>query len=297
MLAWVLRGGVGVDILRVPLSVALTIIWFISPQHARANETIIVKHYQHQERYKFGFQVLELALEKLNHSYEIQTPDEQFVNEKRGEQQIIAGQLDLEWMSTTQDRENRMIPIKLPLYRGMLGLRLLLTTPKMQPHISEITTIRDLRKYIGGHGSHWGDLGVYELNGLKVDTSASYENLFTKLIGGRFDYFHRGLNEIWDEQKRFDSQLEIADNIMLFYPHPVYFFVSKHRPKLAEKLRRGLKIALEDGSYKALFVKHFDHYIRLGKLENRNLIMLNNPAVPGDTPAMDTSWWMPEKYR
>ncbi|MTI08902.1 ABC transporter substrate-binding protein [Curvivirga aplysinae] len=290
---WQAGGGV----LKISLFVALTIMWVLSPLAAHADESIVIKHYQYQERYKFGHQLLLLAISKLDIPFVVQGPTTQDVNEKRGENQILEGRLDIEWMSTTRDREDLLIPIKIPLYRGVLGLRLLLVTPTMHPSISEISTLDDLQSYTGGYSQHWGDLPVFEANNLRVDTSTVYESIFKKLIYGRFDYFHRGVQEIWDEQKRYNKQLIVADNIMLFYPHPVYFFVGKHRPELAKNLRRGLDIAMEDGSYKKLFFEYFEHYIKLGNLENRKLIVLNNPVVPQDTPALDTSWWMPMKYQ
>lgn len=267
------------------------------PLIAHAQDKLIIKHYQFHERYSFGLRVLELALGKLDLSYDIQTPNTQEVNEKRGETQIIAGRLDVEWMSTTREREAKMIPIKVPLYRGLLGLRLVLVTPKVDKVFSRITSIKELRGFVGGHGTYWGDLPVYAANDLRVETSALYDTLFVKLIGGRFDYFHRGLNEIWEEQEKYSGQLRIADNVMLFYPHPVYFFVGRHKPELAEKLEEGLQIAIRDGSYRTLFQEVFGDNIRDGNLDNRRLIVLKNPVVPQDAPAIDTSWWMPKPYR
>lgn len=265
---------------------------FLSPL-VFADETIIVKHYQQQARYEFGLKVLDLALSKLNTDYEIIAPETQDVNEARGEALVINGYYDLEFLSATPYRESKMIPIKVPVYQGLLGLRLLLVTPSLNAEIKEVDSLAKLQKFIGGHGFHWADLPVYEANNLKVVTSVRYETLFEMLKKGRFDYFHRGANEIWGELERYSDDFVIADNIMLFYPQPVYFFVSKHRPELAEKLELGLKRATEDGSYKALFLSNYQEIIERADLSSRNLIVLKNPAVPADTPPIDTSWWMP----
>ncbi|MEH6631286.1 MAG: hypothetical protein V7776_10685 [Halopseudomonas aestusnigri] len=263
----------------------------------RAEEKLIVKHYQQHDRYNFGLKVLTLALSKLQYPFEIQTPEHQYANEKRGEHQVIIGQLDLQWMSTTPHRENEMIPIKIPIYRGILGLRLLLVKNDRSNQLGTIDTIDDLRNYAGGHGLHWGDLPVYQANNLPVVTHINYDNLFQMLIGKRFDYFHRGLNEIWEEQGRYSDQLSIVDNVMLFYPHPVYYFVTKKRPQLATQLEKGLKIAVEDGSFEKLFLENFSHIIQQGQLERRKLIVLQNPVVPEKTDPIDTSWWLPQKFQ
>ena len=207
---------------------------------------------------------------------------------------VIAGKFDIQWMSTSNYREEQMTAIKMPIYKGILGLRLLLVKKRNKEHISQIKSLADLQKYTGGHGSHWGDLPVYKANALPVHTNANYEPLFLQLANERFDYFHRGLNEIWNEKERYDDSLDIADNIMLFYPQPVYFFVSKSNPKLAIDLETGLKIALEDGSYKMLFLEHHQDYIKKGSLKNRKLIRLINPILPINTPKIDTHWWLPE---
>ncbi len=265
----------------------------------RAQDKIIVTHYQVQSRYAFGLSLLELALSKLDSSYKIISPYKNKaleINEARGETEVITGALDLEFMSTTAQRESSMIPIRIPVYQGILGLRLLLIKPSMSPKISQVNSLEKLRPFIAGHGVHWGDLPVYEANNLRVVTSANYESLFKMLIGGRFDYFHRGVNEIWDELDRYSDDLMIADNIMLFYPHPVYFFIGKHRPELALQIERGLKIAIEDGSYKKFFLENFAEIIEKARLDERTLIILRNPVVPDNTPAIDTSWWMPDEF-
>lgn len=261
---------------------------------AHATDPIVVKHYQQQARYAFGLQVMELALSKLNTPYELIGPKKQDVNEARGEALVINGHYDVEFLSTTVQRESQMIPVKIPIYQGLLGLRLLLVTPTENSKIRNVSNLEGLQQFIGGHGLHWADLPVYAANNLKVVTAVEYEKLFEMLKNGRFDYFHRGANEIWGELERFPNDFVIADNIMLFYPQPVYFFVSKQRPELAKQLEKGLQLAMNDGSYKALFLSSYQDIITRANLSSRNLITLENPAVPMDTPPIDTSWWMPQ---
>lgn len=188
-----------------------------------------------------------------------------------------------------------MIAVKVPIYQGLLGLRLLLVKPKLNTRISKVSQLDELQQFVGGHGTHWADLPVYAANNLKVVTSVKYEKLFELLINGRFDYFHRGINEVWEELDRYKDKLVIADNIMLYYPQPIYFFVSKHRPELASQLEQGLQLAIKDGSYKALFLANYQDIITRANLASRNLITLTNPTVPKDTPPIDTRWWMPQE--
>ncbi len=267
------------------------------PGFTWATETISVKHYQQQARYAVGNKLLHLALGKIDKPYNIHTPKSQRVNEGRGELQVISGDFDVQWLSATPSRERNMIPIKIPLYKGLLGLRLLLVNKHSFKFISRVKKIDGLRQYTGGHNTLWADLPVFKANKLLVKTHVSYETLFRQLEDNRFDYFHRGLSEIWDEQERYKDTLKIADNIMLYYPQPVYFFVTKRRRQLAEDIKLGLERALADGSYKALFLKSFQAFLTQAKLDKRHLIRLKNPSLPKDAPAIDTSWWLPKNIK
>ncbi|UZE96332.1 transporter substrate-binding domain-containing protein [Alkalimarinus alittae] len=276
------------------LLVHILLLSIFTSSLAYANDVTIVKHYQQHARYAFGLKVLDLSLSKLDADYKIIGPGLQRVNEARGEALVISGFYDIEFLSATTQREAQMIPIKIPIYQGLLGLRLLLVTPESNTQISKVSNLNALQAFIGGHGRHWADLPVYEANNLKVVTAVKYEKLFEMLKNKRFDYFHRGVNEIWGELEKYGDDVVVADNIMLYYPQPVYFFVSKHRPELAQQLEKGLQIAKRDGSYKALFLAYYQDTLTRSNLASRNLITLINPTVPSDAPTIDTHWWMPQ---
>ncbi|OZG73163.1 hypothetical protein BTA51_11770 [Hahella sp. CCB-MM4] len=287
-------------IFRLLLVLGLLLYSLIGIVQAKSSEdeaNLTVTHYQSQARYQYGLKILELALSKLEIPFKIQSVDYPDLNEARGERMVEKGELDLEFMSTNADRESKLLAVKIPIYRGILGLRLMLVSKDKQEEMQNISSIEDLRHYVGGHGTHWGDLPVYEANSLKVVTSAQYETLFTLLKHNRFDYFHRGINEVWDEVLRHSDQLVVADKVMLFYPHPVYFFVSRKRPELAEAIEKGLKLAIEDGSFKRLFLEEAKPFIDRAELESRKLIILKNPVIPPGTPPLETSWWLPEKFQ
>ena len=98
-----------------------------------ANGMFEVSHFQSHSRYAYGEKLLKLALSKVSNNYELKVfqPNNEPLNEARGELEVIEGIVDIEWMSTTFYRESNMIAIKIPIYRGMLGLRLLLVNKKI----------------------------------------------------------------------------------------------------------------------------------------------------------------------
>ena len=278
--------------LRARLIIGLLLLPALS---AWGQEAIVVKHYQTHDRYQFGLKLLDLALSKLDTPYRLAAPFGDGINEARGHAMVVSGDLDVEFLMTSDTLERSTIPVRVPVYRGILGLRLLLINKDDQDKFSRLTSLDELRQYTAGHGEHWNDLPVFAAHDLKVITSTSYESLFTQLENRRFDYFHRGINEIWDEWARHQDTLAIADNIMLFYPHPVYFFVSKSRPELAQQLEDGLARALADGSYRQLFLAHHQKFIDQSDFNSRRLIVLSGPVNNGEsTDAIDTSWWLPE---
>lgn len=283
-----------IRILKRLLRIVLSLFIVFQINIVCAEEPIIIKHYQTQERYQFGIRVLDLAMSKLGKEYKIISSIKHKRNEARGERDIINGRLDLEFAQTTMQREASMIAVKIPVYSGILGLRLLLIKPANNKTISAVKNIEELTQFVGGHGRHWADLSVYPANNLQVITCTKYELLFTMLIKERFDYFHRGIFEIWDELERYSDDLIIADNVMFFYEHPVYFFIGKHRPDLALQVEQGLNIAMQDGSYKKLFMEYHGELIKKANLKSRTLIPLHNPSIPPNTAKVTTNWWMPK---
>lgn len=276
-----------------------TSIWliFLSLLVSQAFATatpLTIKHYQSNHRYAFGHELLELALSKVNEGYTIETHPNESINEARGESMLRQGLFDVQWLSYTKARASDFIVIRIPIYRGILGLRLLLVSKAKQHALDHVKSLTDLQAFTGGHGTHWGDLSVYSANNLPVYTYPVYEPLFLQLANHRFDYFHRGLNEIWKEQSRHKDTLVVADNIMLYYPHPIYFMINKNKPELAQHIQQGLEVALKDGSYRDLFDKHHGEDIVKGALTKRTRITLINPELPNDTPPIDTHWWLPE---
>lgn len=265
----------------------------LPPAQTLAEEVLKIRHYHLHPRHDFALKLMELALSKQAVPYQVlAVKSKELLTEARVDKMVTEGELDILFISTSAAREEAMIPIKVPIYRGLLGLRLLLIKAQNNEKFRQIKTVQDLKPYVAGHNIHWSDFAVFKANGLKVLSSTSYDALFEMLKLDRFDYFSRGVNEVWRELALHSEALVIADNVMLFYPLPVYFFVSKHKPELAALLAQGLAVAIEDGSYKALFQRYYADTIKQANLSSRTMILLNNPAVPPGTAPIDTSWWL-----
>jgi hypothetical protein len=237
--------------------------------------------------------LLKLALSKIPEKYE--WDDSAPTNtEARIIQMVVENQLDVCWYASTNDFEERMLPIRIPMYRGLLGYRVLMIRKGTQSKFDGIRTLEDLKRVSLGSGRFWADTDVLIANKLNAVRVLKYESLFHMLDGGRFDAFPRGAHEPWAEMKRYPQlDLEVEKNILLVYPNPFYFFVNKSNTELAKNIEKGLRIAIEDGSFEQYFMNDptVKDVIANANLKNRVAIKLQNPTLPKMTPLDDKSLW------
>ena len=131
-------------------------------------------------------------------------------------------------------------------------------------------------------------------NHFKIVTGPEYEGLFDMLIAERFDYFSRGISEApreYEERKTRLPDLHIEQSILLYYPWPKYFFTSKKTPKLAERIERGLKMMIKDGSFDRHFNKYYKEDIERVNLKSRKLFKISNPLLPATAPIYQKELW------
>lgn len=244
------------------------------------------------ENYAKG--LLKLALSKVPTQYDWQEPVPS-VSEERIISMLVDKQLDIVWYATTKDLEERLQPIRICIYRGLLGYRVLMIKKGSQHKFDGIKTLEDLKRVSLGQGRFWADTNVLTANNLKVVKVLKYEGLFHMLDGGRFDAFPRGVHEPWSEMQRYPKlELDVEQNLLLSYINPFYFFVNKSNTQLATDIERGLRIALEDGSFNEYFMNDptVKDVIAKANLKSRRLIRLENPGLPEKTPVNDKSLWL-----
>lgn len=191
------------------------------------------------------------------------------------------GVVQVVWTMTSPEREAELLPVPISLLRGLNSHRVFLIHAADRERFAAIRRPDELRRLRAGQGAHWPDVAVLRANDYTVVSSAHYELLFNMLANRRFDYFPRGLYEIWDEwEKHRDSNLVIEETLMLHYHAPIYFFTSRQRPELAARIRRGLEIAIADGSFDELFLSFpgFERGYRELKNHNRRIFTLTHPG-------------------
>jgi hypothetical protein len=203
--------------------------------------------------------------------------------------------LDVIWTMTNKERERRLLPVRIPLYKGLFGYRICLIRQGDEKKFSSVKTLADLKssKYSIGSGIDWPDTEILKANKLNVFAGSTYEGLFRTLSKGRFDCYARAVPEPWGEVKSRPSlNLVVEKHIAFKYKTAMYFFVNKKNKLLADRLERGLRIAISDGSFDNVFYTENEKYLRLANIKKRNILPLKNPILPEKTPVADTSLWL-----
>ncbi|WP_188149765.1 substrate-binding periplasmic protein [Teredinibacter waterburyi] len=165
------------------------------------------------------------------------------------------GLVDLLWNMSSDDRESRVRAIEIPLLKNLNSYKVFLVQAENRDILKHVKSMDDLAKFRAGLGTSWPDADVFRRNKLPVVNTSNYELLFAMLTSKRFDYFPRGLHEVWGEVAlHTDQDIVVEPYVMLHYPAPYYFFVRKNNTALAERIELGLMRAIEDGSFDRLFM-------------------------------------------
>lgn len=226
--------------------------------------------------------LLELAMEKSGRPYELSRGTVES-SEERNIAELIhgTGEVTVLAYGTSNSREQQMMPVKIPIYGGLLGYRVFAIRSGDQAEFSVIDSLESLAEKVAIQGVGWGDVEILEHNGLPVVTG-EVRNLYNLLSFGRGDYFPRGITEILSELASInDDSVQIETSMALYYPHAAYYFVAPDNVALHNAIFEGLATAYEDGSFLQLMRTHpstRDTFSQV-QLSNRRLIELENPVA------------------
>jgi len=219
-------------------------------------------------------------------------PTADLIPQNRALQELGRGsRVDVVWTMTSIEREHLARPIRVPLFKGLYGWRLLLAAPERAAQLGEVRTVDELRRFSMVQGLEWPDTGILQINGLKVVISPSYDAMFKQLRLGRADAFPRSVEEIWWELERHGQGLTVVPNICLHYPAAVYYFVAPDETELAALIESGLHRLRASGAFERLFMKFHGEDLARARLGRRRIIELRNPLVPAQTPLDKPELW------
>ena len=243
--------------------------------------------------------LLQMALARSGQAYALRRSELRMV-QTRAMQEIAtaSGSVDVVWAMTSRARETQLLPVRIPIDRGLIGWRVALIQARQPQLLRAVRSITALARLSAGQMRDWPDSAILQANGLRLDTSSTYEGLFQQLAAGRIDYFPRSVIEVQSELAS-HAQLPLAldAHLVIRYPAALYFFVGKHRPELVRHIEIGLETMLADGSFAQLFQRHFGRLADGLKLSHRYVLELANPDLPEETPlARKALWYRPNHY-
>lgn len=243
---------------------------------------------------EFSVGAMRIALEYMDGDYELAISDDP-ITQTRAIERLESDRMDVMWLSSNQNVESRLRPIRFPLLKGLLGYRVFIINPNSQTKMNRVEDESDLKDLTFGQGAGWPDIAILEANDLEVITTSKYDNLFYMVEGGRFDAFPRGVLEPWTElAARPDLPLKVEERLVLVYPLPFYLFVSKENEALAEAIHTGLDRALAAGRYDEYFFQHpmIKDALTRSNLAQRRAFPLENPTLTDETPREREEYWL-----
>lgn len=242
-------------------------------------------------RSEYPLQLLELALEKSGQNYQLK-PSEFVMNKARVAAELATDTLDVGWMVTSNEREQKLLPVRICIFKGLGGWRLALVTRESVSLFAGITNLHDLQNFTAGQQADWPDTTILRDSGLQVVTTSNYDPLFLMLILKRIDWFPRNILEIWNEADAYEKKgIVVEPHVLVRYPSAYYFFVNKNNHALAGQIKLGLEKALKDGSFDRLLLEYHGDVIKKANIDSRLIIDLPNRVLPPETPLNRKELW------
>lgn len=238
------------------------------------------------KRMRYEMDVLTLALEKTRPEfgpYRIETYP--FPSRARITRELIANTRSNTLHNFGYSDENpvlkRLAFVPFPVYLGALGYRVCFVSDQAKSALAAAESMSDIRAFLHGQGRGWSDVRVLKHNGFKVKEVDRELRLIRMTAANEIQLFCRGINEIGDEwkQHRGLKGLNVDSRIVLYYPHPRFFYTHKANTELLARVEAGLRLAYEDGSLLALFLAAHGESLNFVNLPQRRLFRLENPLV------------------
>lgn len=247
-------------------------------------------------RNAYPLKLMALALDKTGVSYELR-PSSKPMHQARAVKRLEENlEINVGWVMTDLTREQQLLPIRIPIAKGLIGWRMFVTPENTAFMNADINSLSDLLKYEPVQGIAWPDTKILQANGFNVVTARDYTEAKNIIVAKQADFFPRSVIEIDQEigQNTYRS-LSYRKDIAVQYPSAMYFFVNKRNVTLAKLIETGLQRAIADGSFDALFIEHFADILERMHINDVQYFTLNNPLLPPLTPIDNPSlWYYPE---
>lgn len=254
---------------------------------------------ENDSRHDYPITLLKLALSKTGVRYTL-TPSERILLQGKSIRQLKENrEINILWVMTDIQREKELLPIRIPIHKGLIGWRVFLINQNLAYKFKDIDSLEQLTELTTLQGAEWPDTKILQSNGFNVFTVTDFPEAFSRLVLKQGDLFPRAVSEVMGELsvRSLDPDIVLEPSLAVHYPTAMYYFVNRSNPIMARLIETGLRRALEDGSFDNLFVTHHREALLKVDVANRKLFELENPLLPPETPLDDKALWFdPQKH-
>ncbi len=252
-----------------------------------------------REAQAYYLQLLALALEKGAAGRPVPVLQETIVMQQgRAIYELNRGEIiDVYWMGTNIEREQKLRAIRIPLDRGLIGYRRFIIRADRQAEFNAVKNGDELKHYLACQGLDWPDIDIMRAAALRVTEVAVLEGLYQQVVAKRCDYFPRGYYEAASElAQRIDTYPELIEHqaMVLHYPFAIYFFVRRDNEVLAQWIEQGLEKLIDEGGFLAYMEQHplTRHVFPLNKtITYKHMVRIPNLYLPADTDFANPRYW------
>lgn len=192
-------------------------------------------------------------------------------------------EINLTFFGTSAIHEEQLAAVYFPVFLGTTGLRVFVTRSDTRNRLKDVTTLANLQQFSFGQERRWPDTAILEYNGLRV-VDARYRYLHKMMMAGRFDIYPRAY---WEAASELDWIHEtvpsavLVDGLALYYPMPIFFFVSPNQKDLHDAIFDGLIRAHAAGDVLKLLHTHpqTGRLFEQMPIEDLHVINLINPDL------------------
>jgi hypothetical protein len=285
---------------RLAAACALAVATAIAPACAQMHVVHQGREAPLDRRLDYEWAVLNAALEKTRAAFGDYTFNEAktTMSSARMLSELLdpTGRINVLARATSTELETKLLPVRIPVDRGLLGYRILLVRQDNVAQFVGVSDLAGLGAFRFGQGKGWIDAPVLAASGLNLQLSTTYEGLFSMLAARRFDAFPRAVDEAFREFDTYSDSipaLRVEPTLLLYYPMPRYFFMRRDREGklLAKRIETGLELMIADGSLQRLFKQHKGALIERAQLRGRRVLRIPNPLLPAETPLERQELW------
>ncbi|MFO7799038.1 MAG: hypothetical protein R6V22_04660 [Rhodohalobacter sp.] len=181
--------------------------------------------------------------------------------------------------------EGDMIVIPKPMTKNLLGYRVPIIREGDSETFKNISNREEVQQLKHGIPETWSDAVIFRENGYQVVEDGDFDDIFVRLENDLFDYTAFGANEVMSVYENRASQREgltIDQNILIFYPFPLVFYVNPDLSDLAVRVEEGMERISDNGELDSIFNRYYGDIVEKLNLNERILFELDNPLIPDE---------------